>query len=126
MSTASQAATSYRVIDALDHPHGGRILRLRLRRGKALTAGKLKSKPLVATSPEGEDLPIRVIGFALFGGKPGDARLAHTGRVDVKVAGDRSGSVEVGWIVRVRAQPGGGSPRIPGGSRSKAILNHST
>ena len=100
MSEASESTTSYRVIDALDHPHGGRILRLKLRLGKALTVGKLKSGPLVAASPEGEELPVRVKGFALFGGRPADSRLAHTGRVDVQVAGEGAEKVDVGWLVR--------------------------
>lgn len=99
MSEFSETATSYRVIDALDHPHGGRILRLRLRQGKALTAGKLKGGSLVAASPEGEELPVRVKGFALFGGRPADSRLARTGRVDVQVAGEGTERVDVGWLV---------------------------
>lgn len=100
MSQVSQSTTSYRVIDALDHPHGGRILRLRLRQGKALTAGKLRSGSLMAASPEGEELPVRVKGFALFGGRPADSRLARTGRVDVQVAGEGTERVDVGWLVR--------------------------
>lgn len=38
-----------------------------------------------AVSPSGVRRRLRVIGFAVFGGKPSDDRLARTGRVDVHV-----------------------------------------
>ena len=38
-----------------------------------------------AVSPAGVRRRLRVKGFALFGGKPSDDRLARTGRVDVHV-----------------------------------------
>ena len=88
----------FRVIDALDHPHGGRILRLRLQQGEALTLKELRSGAFQATGPEGESLQLEVEGFAVFGGKPSDARLARTGRIDVHVA-DAAADVGPGWEI---------------------------
>ena len=93
------AKATYRVIDAYDHPHGGRILRLRLDRGEALGVKELRSGVLAAASPEGEETSVEVHGFALFGGRPSDARLARTGRVDVHVRGEAVREVRPGWLV---------------------------
>jgi hypothetical protein len=44
---------------------------------------------------------LRVLGFALFGGKPSDDRLARTGRVDVHVEELGEGDpVGLRWEVR--------------------------
>lgn len=99
MTTSAAAKATYQVIDAYEHPHGGRILRLRLRRGEALSVKELKGTGLVATSPEGEEKRIGVHRFALFGGKPGDARFARTGRVDIHVTGEVAGGVRPGWLL---------------------------
>lgn len=87
------------VIDTHDHPHGGRILRLRLRRGEALTVGELKGSGLVAKAANGREIAVRPKGFAVFGGKLSDRRLARTGRVDIHAAGQGIGEVDVGWEV---------------------------
>lgn len=99
MTASAATKATYHVIDAHEHPHGGRILRLRLRRGEALSVKELKDSGLVATSPEGEETTIGVHRFALFGGKPGDARFARTGRVDVHIAGEAAADVRAGWLV---------------------------
>lgn len=99
MTASATAKATYRVIDAYDHPHGGRILRLRLGRGEALGVKELKGGALVAASPEGEETPIAVQGFALFGGRPSDARLARTGRVDIHIKGEAARGVRPGWLV---------------------------
>lgn len=88
------------VVDAHDHPHGGRILRLRLRKGEALSLGELKGRELTATSGDGTEIAVRAKGFAVFGGKLSDARLARTGRVDIHATGDGVDEVEAGWEVR--------------------------
>lgn len=75
----------FRVLDAMDAPHSGRILRLRLQSGEAPSVRSLKGAELVVTSPTGEQRRVRVIGFAVFGGKPSDSRLARTGRIDVHI-----------------------------------------
>lgn len=99
MSTSSPTKATYRVIDAYDHPHGGRILRLRLGRGEALTVKELKGGAMSATSPDGTRARLRVDGFALFGGRPGNARLARTGRVDIRVRDEAAGPMGPGWTV---------------------------
>jgi hypothetical protein len=83
--TANQRGVVFRVLDAMDAPHTGRILRLRLQSGEAPSVRSLKGAELVAVSPSGQRRRVRVKGFALFGGKPSDDRLARTGRVDVHV-----------------------------------------
>ena len=99
MTTSAPGKATYRVIDAYDHPHGGHILRLRLNRGEALTVKELKGGTMVAQSPDGSETRIRLEGFALFGGKPGNARLALTGRVDVHVRDEAAGQMGPGWTV---------------------------
>jgi hypothetical protein len=85
MATRTQSAT-FRVLDALEGPHGGRILRLRLQSGDPPSIKALKGARMKAVSPDGsEERFFRVDGFAVFGGRPSDARLARTGRVDVHV-----------------------------------------
>ena len=99
MTTSAPAKATYRVIDRYDHPHGGHILRLRLVRGQALTVKELKGGTVVATSPDGTETRIRADGFALLGGKPGNARLARTGRVDIQVRDEGAGQMGPGWTV---------------------------
>lgn len=91
----------FRVIDALAAPHGGRILRLRLESGAAPSVRSLKGARMKAVSPDGEEeSTVRVDGFAVFGGRPSDERLARTGRVDVHVT-QEDGDVPVGLRWRV-------------------------
>ncbi len=99
MPSQNKFKAIFGVIDAHDHPHGGRILRLRLRKGEAPTLGELRGGTLVATVGNGTEIPIRPKGFAVFGGKVSDARLARTGRVDIHSADERVDEVEVGWEV---------------------------
>ena len=99
MITPAPAKATYRIIDSYDHPHGGRILRLRLGRGQALTVKELKGGTMSATSPDGSEIRIRVEGFALFGGKPSNARLVRTGRVDIHVRDEGARHLDSGWTV---------------------------
>ncbi len=90
----------FRVIDALDAPHGGRILRLRLQEGSPPRVGDLKGARLDATSPSGDRRTVRVTGFPVFGGKPTDERLARSGRIDVHVEQEGDGEpVSLRWSV---------------------------
>lgn len=82
---ATKRGVVFRVLDAMDAPHSGRILRLRLQSGEAPSIRSLKGSELVAVSPTGTQRRVRVKGFAVFGGKPSDDRLARTGRVDLHV-----------------------------------------
>jgi hypothetical protein len=67
----------------MDGPHSGRILRLRLESGEAPRVRSLIGTEMEAVSPAGLKRRLRVLGFAVFGGKPSDDRLARTGRLDV-------------------------------------------
>jgi hypothetical protein len=95
-SSRNQPAT-FRVLDVMSGPHGGKILRLRLQSGEAPSVKALKGARLKAVSPDGaSERYLRVDGFALFGGRPSDARLARSGRVDVHVIDeDASGTAPV-------------------------------
>lgn len=84
--------STFRVLESFDHPHGGRILRLRLQGGEAPSLKELKGATLLARGPDGEEDRIKVGGFALFGGKPSDARLIRTGRIDVVLDQEDGGS----------------------------------
>jgi hypothetical protein len=94
------SSTTFRVIDAYDGPHVGRILRLRLESGNAPSVRSLKGARLRAVSPDGDERFARVDGFPLFGGKPSDARLARTGRIDVHVTPEGEGPpIGMRWSV---------------------------
>ncbi len=98
--TATGRGVVFRVLDAMDAPHTGRILRLRLQAGEAPPIKSLKGATLRATAPDGRTASARVDGFALFGGRPTDERLARTGRVDVHVTGEEGdGPISMQWEV---------------------------
>lgn len=102
MSTGTSTARGvvFRVLDAMDAPLQGRILRLRLQSGEAPSVRDLKGARLRATSPDGRAVGLRVRGFALFGGRPSDERLARTGRIDLLVDEESDGGpVEPRWEV---------------------------
>lgn len=48
----------------------------------------------LASGPDGEEDRVKVGGFALFGGRPSDARLIRTGRVDVILDQESGGNGE--------------------------------
>ena len=89
----------FRVLDAMDAPHSGRILRLRLQSGEAPSIKSLRHAEMLATGPDGESCRLTVTGFALFGGKPSDDRLARTGRVDVHIEEIEGGPIGLRWEV---------------------------
>ena len=91
---------SYRVLDAMDAPHKGRILRLRVQSGEAPSIKSLKGSEMRATSPEGVTCRFRVLDFAVFGGKPSNDRLTRTGRIDIQVLElDKNGPIGLQWEV---------------------------
>ena len=98
--TATGRGVVFRVLDAVDAPHSGRILRLRLQAGEAPSIRTLRGATLTARSPDGRTCAAKVLGFALVGGKPSDERLARTGRVDVRVEeAEGQGPVGLQWEV---------------------------
>lgn len=98
---STQGSTELKVIDALDHPHGGRVLRLRLLEGPSPTVRGLKGSTLEAKGPRGEVRRARVLGFPIFYGKVSDARIRETGRIDVHVEEEGEGTpISLTWTVR--------------------------
>jgi len=95
---ATPLPTVLRVVDALDHPHGNRILRTRLSDGAPPTIRGLKGALLRARGPGGVELDVRVVGFPLFGGAPSDSRIRSTGRIDLLVSGGEDlGQISQTW-----------------------------
>lgn len=98
---------TFRVVDALNGPHSGRILRLHLHDGDAPSVRSLQGVRLRATAPDGTERFARVEGFPVFGGRPSDERLRRTGRIDVHViqepavAETATGESDIGlrWLV---------------------------
>jgi hypothetical protein len=102
MSTQQTRVTVFKVVDALNAPHGGWILRLRLEDGPAPTIRDLRGARLRAVSPDGIEREVRVEGFPLFGGRPSDQRLARSGRIDVHVQDEDEGPpIGLLWEVRL-------------------------
>ena len=93
--------TTFRVIDAFDGPHRGRILRLRLQGGDAPSVRSLKGARLRAVSPGGTERFAHVDDFPLFGGRTSDESLRRTGRIDVTVTPEGGGppAIAAGWEV---------------------------
>jgi hypothetical protein len=100
-STQGVRHPTFRVLDAMDAPHGGRILRLRLQSGEAPSIRELRDARLRAVSPDGRSTIVNVRGFAVFGGHPSDNRLARSGRIDIHVDQEVSGpTVGAHWEIR--------------------------
>ena len=64
-----------------------------------MTLSELKGHAMLATDGNGMEIPLRAKGFAVFGGKVNDVRLARTGRVDIYATGEGVEEVDVGWRV---------------------------
>ena len=92
----------FRVIDAMDIPNGGRLIRLRLQEGEALPVRQIRGGRFTAKSPTGEQETLRATGFAMIGGRPSDSRFTRTGRIDLMVTLDENGDrprVSTRWEV---------------------------
>lgn len=89
-----------KVIDAMNHPHGGRILRLRLEGEEAPRMKALKGARLRAIGPRGEERTAKVLGFPLMQGKLSDRRIRETGRLDLHVEEEGEGEpITLTWRV---------------------------
>lgn len=92
--------TVFRVIDALDAPFNGQILRLRLQDGKTPSLKTMKDGTFTARSPNGEEARVRIVAFSIIGGKPSQARFDRTGRVDVVAVPDNGATpVALRWTL---------------------------
>jgi hypothetical protein len=103
MPTSGTRTPVFRVLDAMDGPHRGIILRLRLDRGDAPAVRSLKGARLRAVGPDGNrQVTLHVEGFPTFGGRPSDRRLARTGRVDLHVRSEEGDPEDIspGWTVQ--------------------------
>ncbi|TVP46511.1 MAG: hypothetical protein EA350_06925 [Gemmatimonadales bacterium] len=85
----------------MDHPHGGRVLRLRHVEGEPPTVKGLSGATFRATGPRGESRTFKVLGFPVMGGKVSDSRIRETGRIDVHVAEEEGegAPVSLTWMV---------------------------
>jgi hypothetical protein len=93
-----EGRTVLRVVDVLDHPHGGRIARVRVQNGTMPSLRSLRETTLLAEGPRGEERRLKVLGFALTGGRVSDARIRGTGRVDLHVEEEGEGPpVDLTW-----------------------------
>lgn len=72
-----------RVLDVMEHPHGGWVIRLRVANGEPPTMSVLRSDGLSVEVADGTTHHFKVDAFPLMGGKASDARIKSTGRVDV-------------------------------------------
>ena len=93
---AGKGQTRMQVIDAMDHPHGGRILRLQLSAGDPPSVRDLKGRFLTLSGPRGAERTVRVSGFPVSGGKVSDTRIRETGRVDVLVEAPKADMEDIG------------------------------
>jgi hypothetical protein len=100
--TTTRRDVTFRVLDAMDAPHSGRILRLRLQSGEAPSIKSLKGSEMRATSPAGDVCRVKVLGFAVFGGKPSNDRLARSGRIDLHVEELDGGPIGLQWEIELR------------------------
>ena len=98
MSQSNSGKPLLRVIDALDHPHGGKILRTRVAGETFPAPGDLKGKRFRAASPAGDERTILVLGFPVTGGKLSTRRIRETGRVDLHIEETGEGApVDLRW-----------------------------
>jgi hypothetical protein len=99
-ATTTGRGVLFRVLDAMDAPHEGRILRLRLQAGEAPPVRSLKGARIKGRAPDGRMAAATVTGFSLFGGKPSNERFQRTGRVDVHVVDEvGDGPISLRWEV---------------------------
>lgn len=100
MAQGQASATVLKVVDILDHPHGGRIARVRLDAGGMPSVSRLRGATLRAEGPRGQERTLRVLGFALTGGKVSDGRLRETERADLHVEEEGDGPpVDLRWTL---------------------------
>jgi len=91
------------VLDAFDHPHGGRILRVRAVGGRSLSLRGLRGASIRAISPDGMERRARILSFPLTGGTADEKRFRETGRVDLLVEEEGTGApIALDWRLLLR------------------------
>ena len=99
--TGYGGGATFRVIDSMDGPHGGRILRLMSLPNNRPKLSELRNREMVAIGQSGRICRVRVLDFVVIGGKVRQKRFNATGRIDVRVREiDDSGPVTLGWKLR--------------------------
>jgi hypothetical protein len=99
----SNGQVTFRVVDAMRGPHAGWIVRLRLQEGKAPALAAFPGSRWIVEGSDGVRRTLEVLGFPVTGGKPSDARIQGTGRVDLHMAvveGPDSGEILLRSVVR--------------------------
>ena len=92
---------SFRVVDAMEGPHRGRILRLKLESATPPRLSTLDGTEMIAISPRGRMCRFRIDSFAVFGGKARQTRFENTLRIDVRIRElDDTGPIGLRWRVR--------------------------
>ncbi len=97
MAQRQASGLEMKVLDALDHPHRGRILRVRLKGGDLPSPKELRGMTLNATGPRGQEQRVSVLGFSLTGGKVNRERLEETRRLDLHVEEGDGPPVDLQW-----------------------------
>jgi len=98
----SSGQVVFRVVDAMRGPHAGWILRLRLDEGKLPSVKSFEGSRWRVEGADGESRTVRVLGFPVSGGKPSDARMAASGRIDLHVdvvEGSKEGDIHLRSLV---------------------------
>lgn len=88
----------FKVVDVLDHPHGGRIARLRIESGDIPEPDTLRGTTLRGTGPSGEERIVKVLGLSLTGGRASHSHARKSGRMDLHVEEEGEGApVDLTW-----------------------------
>ena len=93
----------FRVSDAVEIPRRGFLLRLRLLEGRPSLGELRPGRFLRLQAPDGEERWVKVLDFAVTGGRPTQTRLERTRELDVVIStadATRGGRpIRIGWMV---------------------------
>jgi hypothetical protein len=93
----------FRISDAVEVPMRGYLLRLRLLEGSPRISELGPGRSLRLRAPDGAERVVRVLDFAVVGGRATQARLERTRELDVVISQEdaRAGgrTVGIGWLV---------------------------
>lgn len=96
-------AFRFTVVNVMDVPLRGVLLRLRLQEGVPSLRELGPGRRLLLRSPAGEEREVRVLDFSVTGGRATQSRLERMRELDVIVARDDAWSdgrpIRIGWSV---------------------------